>query len=163
MKIIPLTQGQFAQVDDEDFEWLTKWDWGVSRNRKNGHIYAMRSFGYPKRVSIRMHREILNITDKNIQVDHIDHNTLNNQRYNLRKSTHAENQQNRTSYKGSSSIYLGVSWSKEKCKWEANIKTKFLGYFISELEAAIAYNKEAHKIYGDFANLNKVNEDMIHT
>ena len=154
MKLISLTQGQFAQVDDDDFEVLNQWKW-CAQNTKTG-FYAARkdSTGY----YILMHRLILGLTDKSIKGEHIDRNSLNNQRYNLRKATHAQNMSNRRVLTKTSSKYLGVRWFARDKKWYAGItkdnKSMHIGSFDTEIEAALAYNNAAKKLHGEFANLN---------
>lgn len=156
MKEIKLTQGLVALVDDEDFEYLNQWKWHAHREVNN--IYAFRTPKYNE--VIRMHRVVLNVTDKNIEVDHRDRNGLNNQKYNLRKATHAQNGANRRPSKNSTSKYLGVYWSRERNRWCASIsknyKTYLIGRFITEEEAALAYNKKAIELHGEFANLNQI-------
>lgn len=153
MKLIPLSQGKFSQVDDEDFEWLNQWKWYAYKGI-NDVFYVARSIG---RKQIKMHRLILGLTIFEERGDHIDHNGLNNQRINLRKCTHQENCKNRKSAKGSSSKYLGVRLKINR--WNARItvlkKQKHLGYFKTEIDAAKAYNEAAIKYHGEFANLNK--------
>lgn len=154
MKQIPLTQGKFAIVDDEDYEFLSQWKWHIS------HGYALRSdlSSYPKK-TISMHRVITGTTGNQL-VDHIDRNGLNNQKSNLRIVTRTQNGMNRKSHSGSSSKYKGVSWYKAGKKWEAfityNKKRKFLGRFKSEIEAAEAYNIAATKFHGEYALLNEI-------
>lgn len=91
-------------------------------------------------------------------VDHEYRNPLNNKIENLRAATQGKNCANKTSRKNSSSKYLGVSFHKQHQKWVANIcvnyKNKHIGIFNSEKEAALAYNKQAVRIHGEFANLN---------
>jgi hypothetical protein len=93
-------------------------------------------------------------------VDHIDRNTSNNHVSNLRWATFSENLGNQLSRKGSASKYKGVSFHKEKRKWISmiggNKKRIFLGYFHCEKEAALAYNKAAKEIFGEFALLNDI-------
>src|SRR3990167_10308366 len=110
MKEIKLTQGKITLVDDEDFEYINQWKWHVIKNKKQTHFYAQRS---ENGKSIRMHRVIMK-TPHNKDVDHIDHNGLNNQKNNLRNCTTQENIRNRTSYGKSS--YLGVSTHLAKYK-----------------------------------------------
>ena len=94
------------------------------------------------------------------QVDHIDRNKLNNHVSNLRWATIIENSGNKLTYKGSVSKYKGVSFHKLSKKWQAELqangKRKYLGLFKSEKEAALAYNKKAKEIFGDFALLNNM-------
>lgn len=95
-------------------------------------------------------------------VDHEDRNTLNDTINNLRAANISQNISNQTSHKNSSSKYLGVSWSKCKRKWEVRImkngKKKFGGYFKIEIEAAKAYNHLAMLYFGEFANLNIIQD-----
>lgn len=90
-------------------------------------------------------------------VDHKDRNCENNRIENLREATRMQNSQNRTSAKNSSSKYLGVHHYLKR-KWHAAIRVnkilKSIGYFKTEEEAALAYNKAAVKYHGEFANLN---------
>ncbi len=111
-----------------------------------------------KRGILPLHRLLLN-APSGLVVDHIDGNPLNNQRSNLRICTNIENKRNqkiRSDCKGS--VYKCVSGNKTKKKFEAYIvydkKRKSLGYFDLEEDAALAYNKEAIKIFGEFARLN---------
>lgn len=109
-------------------------------------------------------------------VDHENHDKLDDRIENLRAATSKQNAQNTSSYKNSSSQYLGVCFKqnkgyyrfsvkynevrfyKQSDTWEANIgidyKLKFLGNFKTEEGAALAYNKAAVKYFGEFANLN---------
>lgn len=156
-KLIKLTQGKFATVDEEDFESLNQKKWCASVNRKGGDYAAL---CYENGKMIRMHRKILGVTDSKIMVDHIDHDTLNNQRYNLRLATITQNNFNRKSLPNSTSKYRGVSWYSRDKRWVARIGNggtqKTLGWFRDEIEAALAYNKAAIERYGEFANLNKI-------
>jgi len=90
-------------------------------------------------------------------IDHHDADALNNQRYNLRRSNQSQNMANQRKTRGSSK-YKGVSWSKDKKKWEAKVKkdghTHHLGRFRDEVDAALAYNLVAYELFGDFARLN---------
>jgi hypothetical protein len=100
-----------------------------------------------------MHRLIMN-APIGYDVDHINHNGLDNRRCNLRVCTRTQNQANSKPRKKSSK-YKGVSWSNSENKWRAfiriNGKGKTIGRFDSELDAAEAYNNEAKKCFGEFA------------
>lgn len=93
-------------------------------------------------------------------VDHIDRNKSNDHVSNLRWATSSENAGNTSSRKDSSSKYKGVSFRKKIKKWEVSIKLnekkQHLGFFTCEKEAALAYNKKAKEMFGEFANLNDI-------
>ena len=157
MKNIELTQGKITRVDDEDYyqlnksKWFAHFDgyhWYAARNiRKNG-----------KRTTIYMHREILGITDPKTHTDHADGDTLNNQRYNIRKATSAENNRNRGKNKNNTTGYKGVSFHKRVMQFVAGIytggKRVHLGYFSTAKDAAKAYDDAAKEKHNDFAHLN---------
>lgn len=153
MKLIPLSQQgkhkgkYFAKVDDKNFEWLNQFKWRIKI--KDDLIYAIT--GVDGKI-VRMHIMIM----KEKMIDHADNDGLNNQEYNLRKSTYSQNNSNRSSAKNSSSRYLGVT----KCgnKFRATIchnkKYYYLGTFNNEIHAATAYDKKALELHGSFANCN---------
>jgi len=102
-----------------------------------------------------MHRVVMGVKDSDIQVDHIDHNGLNNQKYNLRLCTLVQNSHNqRKRARVCSSKFKGVNSSHEG-KWEARIrvgngKRIRLGTFTTEIEAAEAYKSAAETLHGEF-------------
>jgi len=144
MKRIPLTQGQFALVDDDDFDWLMQWKWYARWHPKTNSYYAVRNSPRVngKTHPIWMHREILGLKygDK-LQGDHIHHQTLDNRRGEIRIATHRENCQNVK--RKVSSKYPGVYWDGSKNRWASDIKFNrvryHLGRFVNELDAAAAY------------------------
>lgn len=158
MKEIQLTQGMVALVDDADFDYLNQWKWSLCKIGNNN--YAARSKKIPKTrrsVSFRMHRIILDVP-KGLYVDHIDGNGLNNQRSNLRICTNQDNARNQPARKNVTSQFKGVGWHKDHNKWRAYItdmhKAIHIGMFKSEKEAALAYDKRAKELFGEFARLN---------
>jgi hypothetical protein len=157
VKLIPLTQGKFAKVDDSNFEWLNQWKWQAHKNKNNW--YATRATGSINGIQghVKMHRLILGLTDPNILIDHEDGDGLNNQEYNLRICDYAQNSTNRRNRKRISPV--GVHKRAEN-QFRAMIRVKkkliHLGTFKDESAAAQAYNKAAIKYYGEFANLNKI-------
>ena len=94
------------------------------------------------------------------ELDHINRNTLDNRRCNLRLATCSQNHMNTVKHRKSSSKYKGVCWCKKLQKWGAyisiNKKKQFLGYFEKEEDAARRYNTASRKYYKRFKQLNKV-------
>ena len=92
MKQIPLTQGRFALVDDDDYDDLAQLRW--TAGGKKGY-YAVRNFYINgKRMAELMHRRILAVTSS-LDVDHINHNTIDKRKENLRVCTRSENLKNK--------------------------------------------------------------------
>lgn len=163
MKEISLTKLMVSLVDDDDYEELIKVNWYAQKG-KNTYYAAHRLHSGPNKLE-SMHRVIMKAAPEQV-VDHRDRNGLNNQRDNLRFCTHSQNGANKKA-RGASK-YLGVGfWQAKrdgkvyKAYWVAaikvNRKTRVLGYFKTEEEAAIAYNKAATEVHGEFANLNDIN------
>lgn len=157
MKLIELTKGKAVQVDDEDFDFLNYYNWHTHPHRNT--FYARRSeVVNGRKTIISMHRLIMNVTDRNVLIDHKDRNGLNCQKNNLRICTNKENLMNRGSLKNSSSKYKGVDFDKSRNKYRVQItingKNKFIGRFEYEIEAAKAYDVKAKEVHGEFANLN---------
>mgnify|MGYP001616685408 CR=1 FL=1 len=156
-KLIPLTQGKFAIVDDEDFEYLNQHKWHACKRPTTW--YAIRNIHKPdgKQTMIRMHREILK-PPSGLETDHKDGNGLNNRRYNLRVATCSQNQQNRRKIRGRTSRFKGVYLRRYNAKWGVAItvkrKTLHLGTFVSETQAAQAYDQAARTHFGEFAHVN---------
>lgn len=166
MKEIKLTQGKVALVDDEDFDFLSKYKWFAQKDRHNSYAHTHIDKN-PRTPTVSMHRMLLNASKGEI-VDHIDRNPLNNQKGNLRKCTRSQNCANRKAHDNGASKYLGVSkisYTKKdgsiSIRWRATItknkKQMCFGRYDSEESAALAYNIAAQKIHGEFANLNVIN------
>lgn len=161
MKEIVLTQGKVAMVDDEDYEYLNQFKWCAANN--GGTFYAIRKACYDgKWITERMHRVLFDIPPGK-EIDHIDHNGLNNQRGNLRIVTRQQNKFNARAW--GQSKYLGVSiYNDNGRKYIAaniwiNGKKKYLGFFPTEEAAALAYNEAAIGFQGEYANLNKITKE----
>lgn len=146
---IPLTRGKVAFVDDEVYEAISSVKWQATQNGKKW--YAVR---WDKRKRVYMHRVILGYTG-NGRVDHRDGDGLNNTRGNLRVCTHTQNLHNSGPTKTNKSGYKGVSWSKKRKKWIAQImserKHHLIGVFDDPVDAAHAYDAMAILLHGKFA------------
>lgn len=149
-----LGKGKFVFIDDEDHERVTKnkWYW-------DGH-YVIRYLRPSEGSSIRLHRFIMN-AQKGQVVDHMDRNSLNNQKSNLRFCSHQENLRNKAQHIKAKSGLKGVAVTKSKKRpYTAYIhikgKKKYLGHFSNKFDAARAYNKAALIYHGVFAYLNPI-------
>jgi hypothetical protein len=102
-------------------------------------------------------------TDQRLEVDHLDRNKTNNQVSNLRYATKSQNGANAMKRPIATSTYRGVCWYDKRGKWTsqitANRKKYHLGYFENEHDAARAYNIKALELFGEFANLNEIEDD----
>lgn len=121
----------FAIVDRDDFDDLSKYNWYKTAN------YAAKT---TDNVSILMHHYILGKPEKGFVVDHIDGNGLHNKRINLRFATFSQNSQNRDKFSlASYSKYIGVTYSEGK--WLARQSNIHLGVFDNEMDAAKQYDR----------------------
>jgi len=143
MKRIPLTQGHEALVDDCDYEYLMQWKWGLLQGRSTKQ-YANR--GERKDGEYRkilMHREVMRHCDlEGMEVDHINQDSLDNRRSNLRVVTKSKNQHNSKVRKDSTTGIRGVS--KKGSRFIARIQIekdrKYLGTFDTVEQAEEAVN-----------------------
>jgi hypothetical protein len=148
MKVVTTFSGTSILVDDADFELVSVHKWRVA----NG--YAITTVGKrPNRKTVLMHRLLTGM-----RVDHKNRNRLDNQRHNLRPATQSQNMGNRSKSTGKSSQFKGVSWNSRYQKWQTHIrlngKSKNLGMYTDETQAAEAYNEAAVQKFKEFALLN---------
>lgn len=161
MKRIPLTQGQFALVDDEDFERINQYKWYALWAPGIRSYYARHKLpdSNGKREVLLMHRVVMNARPGE-WVDHANHDTLDNRKSNLRIVSRAENQRNRGLPKQSTTGYKGVTLRERVSRWEASIKksgrTHYLGHYTNPEDAARAYDAKATELFGEFALTNKM-------
>lgn len=150
--IISPTYGEkTAFIDDEDLEFISRFRWGVKKDRKA--FYAATKI---KQKTVKMH-QLLVACPEGYKIDHIDRNGLNNQRSNLRVCTNSENQRNRgmnitntSGFKGVSLLSTGLFLASLTLNGR-NIK---FGTYTSAKEAALAYDEGVNKFHGEFAFLN---------
>lgn len=153
MKLIPLTKGYSAMVDDEDYDLVAPYKWHVKISKKKHCVtkYAQRTSyeGGVKR-NIRMHVFVTGIKG----MDHIDGDGLNNQRSNLRISTTSQNNHaiRRPHNRGWRGVFPRAGGFRAQIK--QNYTVTVLGQFKRAHNAALAYNFAAEQMYGEFANFN---------
>ena len=157
MKKIQLSTGLSSIIDGDDFQRVNQFKWTARTG--SGGVYAFRSYG-PRidRKYQYLHRFILNIENSSIHVDHINGNTLDNRKENLRTATRQENLRNRNHKVIAKSDYRGVYFKNDRKRskpWTSRIrigpgKNKNLGSFYTAEDAAKAFDKAAKQIYGEF-------------
>jgi len=155
-KKIKLTQGQYTTVDDDIYELIKHHKWHALYSKNAKSFYAIRTISFKnKSYKLLLSRYIMDLEkgDKRV-VDHINHNTLMNERSNLRVVSNRENLQNqkrkdRLNY-SCSSRYAGIYWSKLINKWHAILrlgkKQQSLGFYLLEKEAVEAYKKACKEL-----------------
>jgi hypothetical protein len=154
-KLIPLSRGAFAIVDDDDFEELSQYRWHLATT------------GYPRRDGgkvdgkkriVSMHRQVLGLEHGDPrQGDHLDRNRLNCRRENLRICTPSENQCNKSFYSNNSSGFKGVSFNRIRENWQVHISAKGRrigrGGFATAEDASEFYGLLVDMLHGSFGRL----------
>jgi len=170
MKLLALSgkygEGKFSEIDDIDFDMVSKYKWYLYYFKTSSNYYIKRGFKINgKWKTIYLHKYIMNV---DTAIDHVDGNTLNNKRSNLRVCTHSGNSRNKKKNSNSQSKYKGVTKNTHPNRpyvyWKARIKlvdrSITLGNFPfneeGEVLAAKAYNEAAIKYFGEFARLNTI-------
>lgn len=159
-KLLQVGENDFAIVDADRFDELSRYNW------------RMGSMSYPvgavNGVTIAMHRHITKAQPEQ-EVDHINHSGLDNRLSNLRICTRRQNTANTRKRvakedRSFTSRFKGVSFRSDRMRWAAYIGTgknrEALGCYSTEEAAARAYNEAATRIYGEFAKLNHVEEEL---
>ena len=159
---VPLTKGQIAIVDIEDFASISTNKWYAHLNPLNGRFYALRRVlnkKTGKRDGIWMHRQILGLAPGDErQGDHVEPlATLDNRKENLRIATIGQNNRNKRKYKTNTSGFKGVSLHTASKKWSAQIRCGgnpiYLGLFETPEEAHAAYSLKAKELHKEFARV----------
>jgi hypothetical protein len=149
MKTISLTQNKTAFFDDCDFPLISAYKWFA--HRIGNKYYAETKI---QKKNVYMHKLILDAPNGFV-TDHIDGNGLNNSRANLRLVSYQQNAINRNKRQGTSSLFKGVDFHCESGKWRSRIKIngneQIIGYFNSEIMAALEYDVQAAKVFGEYA------------
>lgn len=149
MKLLPISKGQFAIVDDEDFDVLKNWKWKFT---KQG--YACRNFEVDgKWGSHWMHRVVMKV-EKGVYIDHINRNKLDNRKSNLRVVTTLQNMANKGALKNNKCGLRGVHFHPGTGKYRAVLgwagKRMSLGLFHTKEEAHDVYCAAAKQKWGEF-------------
>lgn len=155
-RLIPITQGQFAIVDEEDFERLSQFKWYAFKRPNT--FYARRVVGYNSKWQSIYELMQHTVLGSHAMTDHKDRNGLNNCKRNLRPCTTVQNAGNSGMRRNNSSGFKGVAWNGRK--WMVSLRgagktpVGYLGVFEDPVEAAKVYDAAARIKYGEFALLN---------
>lgn len=157
MKYVPLAStGIKAIVDDEDFEKAMQYSWQLSKRKTVSYASAYKKgAGRTRGNKMYLHQFIMGFPP---QVDHVNGDGLDCRKTNLRECTTSENRHNSKKTERGSSVYKGASYHKAAKSWRAvigvNGRTKQIGGFKTEIEAAQAYDRMAQIYHGPFAKFN---------
>lgn len=150
MRFIPLTQGDFALVDNADFDELSKFKWYSHKGRA---VRKPRTIEGRRTGFVWMHREIMKPSDDEV-VDHINGYKLDNTRENLRVCTHSQNEWNKKAYKTSTTGAKNIHWNKRKKRFGVTFqkhgKKIICGYYKTLEQAVFVRNKVVLEVHEGF-------------
>ncbi len=134
----------YALVSEEDFERVNKHKWCIYQYPSRYKVVR----AIINKKNVRLSHFVLGKPENRMVVDHINRNSLDNRKENLRFATLEQNSQNSTPQKNTSSKYKGVFYKKICNKWQAECKKYYLGIFAKEIDAAKAYDTAVYILYG---------------
>jgi len=147
-----LSNGMVAKIDTDDYDKIKNSVWCFSERYVRARIDGSDNKQY-------LHRFLLGITDPKKRIDHIDHDTLNNKKENLRVCTPSQNNGNQKLNRDNTSGFKGVSFHKNIKKFSSHVRINgylhHLGYFNNPVDAAKEYDKKAIGGFGSFAATNE--------
>ena len=153
-----------VKIDKEDLEKCSKLTWHYAKNKDSKYIQSR-----IKDKMVKLHRFVMDINDKNLVVDHINRNPLDNRKSNLRICSYKENSFNKSIRVDNTSGIPGVSFHKINKKWRAKIKynnlTIHLGYFEDINEALINRRVAEEILFGEYSpneKLENIEEELLY-
>ncbi len=155
--LLPLNSGQWAVIDAEDFGRISGFTWRAVWKKKCNTFYAVtnppRQAGQPRK-SITLHRLLLGV-GQGEDIDHRNHNGLDNRRRNLRPCSDSDNNGNMVLSSANTSGYKGVFWHERRKRWIAGVQREKKVYRreFKKVEDAVSWHREMTLVlFGDFAN-----------
>ena len=159
---IPLSSGDTTIIDAEDAPLVAPYQWRIHYNRTIPYVTTSPRVN-GKRIWLQMHRMVMGAKQGQI-VDHIDRDTFNNRKSNLRIVTPQQNALNKGLYASNTSGFKGVTRASSGGKWRASIRKDYrkyhLGHFVEKEDAARAYDAAAREMYGEYASLNFPDDEV---
>lgn len=161
MRLIQLTRGKCATVDEEEYDRLMQHNWHAHWANENKRwdacrtvwVYAIQTRRY-QAVTVSMAEALIG-KRPGYQVDHKNRNTLDNRRGNLRHATATQNAQNRRRHNALDCKGVTQKRNRFQARIMVNGEARFLGSYKTVGEAAKAYNDAAARYFGPFASFNK--------
>ena len=154
------SKGEAFYFDLEDYDLIKNYCW--FKNNNEYIVATTRENGRTKMMF--MHRLVMGLPEEIYDIDHIHGNCSknDNRKTNLRIATRSQNIANKGLMSSNTSGVTGVTWNKNKEKWEANISTNckriYLGSY-SNFEDAVKARKQAEeKYFGEFSYDNSVSK-----
>lgn len=150
MAIIYTSNGKSFVIDAEDLQMVLSISWNIG---KTGYVSGHLPNGGRK--NVKLHRFIMGVTDRQICVDHINHDKSDNRKSNLRVCTYSQNNMNRYTGSSNSSGSTGVCWDNQHQRWRAfigvNDRNICLGFYKSFDEAKAARKRGEDKYFGEYS------------
>lgn len=150
--IVELTKGYFCGIDAADADLIGLWNWSTGNGR--GMLYARRNDNDNGKY-VYLHRFLLGINSAEIKIDHINGETLDCRKLNLRVVTSSQNSQNTKISKSNRSGTKGVLWREKDRFWISSIrhngKVEYLGCYKNKSDAVTARKNAEEKLHGEFA------------
>lgn len=148
--------------DLEDYDKIKDYCWYIHKNSNNKNLLYVEAKDINSDRIVKLHRLIMDVSDKNIKVDHINHKGYDNRKNNLRKTTNQQNCMNHLIHSNNTSGESGISYRKDLNKWRARIWYKGMCYNLGSFlnfEDAVKARKEAEiKYFGEY----RIKDDVCH-
>lgn len=162
---VRLHSGEVTLIDEDDWPAVSGYSWLADRRRRTTYAYAHVRVSAGVWVNLKLHRLILAAPD-GYEVDHINHDGLDNRRANLRICSPSQNRGNARIRSTNTTGFKGVSKPRNNPKFLASItvdgRSQYLGSFATAEEAARAYDASALQKWGVYAHLNFPTDRKAH-